>query len=119
MWRLEMHALSTGFRTAPSLAWAFPAIIAISIFNTVHLASTFAVETIIITTETGPTPGTASRPLVVPRQGVTSGKAPPALVTDVGPFTSVELCVALQIVQSAKARLTRLADVWLLLAVRQ
>lgn len=52
-------------------------------------------------------------------QRIATGESSTTFVTSVRPFTRVKFSMALEIVQSPEPRLTGLANVWFLLAVRQ
>lgn len=54
---------------------------------------------------------------VVTREGVSSSKLPSTFGTRVRPLAGVELGVSLQVMETPKASLAGLADVWLFLAV--
>lgn len=84
--------------------------------NAVHIISSVLVP-IFINAKAGTPAGTAALALVVPRQGVATRKLPAALGARVRPLTSVELGVALEVVQPAETRLACWAFVWFLLAV--
>jgi len=90
------------------------------VLNAVHTLAASAVSAeFVITRETRPPPRTSSRSLVVTRQRIPPCESPTTLVAGVRPFARVQLRVTLQVVQTPEARLTRLAHIWLFLAVRQ
>jgi hypothetical protein len=63
--------------------------------------------------------GTSTRTFIVPSQSVPAGELSATFGADMGPLASVKLSVALQIVQSAEARLARLTDVRLFMTMGQ
>jgi hypothetical protein len=87
-----------------------------------HLHRFIAAFHIVVTAKTvdaGSASGTPTWSLVVASKCIASGKFPTAFWADVISLTSVELRMALEIVQTSEAGLTRRTDVWFLLTVRQ
>lgn len=88
--------------------------------NTFHARLIISIAVFFVTaitahgrSSTSATPGA----FIVASKSVTSCKASAALGTDVRPLTSVEFSVSLQVMQTAKPRLTGLTHVRLFLAV--
>lgn len=84
--------------------------------KTIHTLFGFSF-TILVDAKTRPPSSAASLPLVVPCQGIAARKLAATLGACMRPLTSVKLCMAFQVMQSAKPRLTCRAFVRFLLAV--
>jgi hypothetical protein len=66
-----------------------------------------------------PTPGATALPFAMSRKRIATSELAVTLGTYMRTFTGVQFSMTLEIVKSAEAHITGLADVWLLLTVRQ
>lgn len=87
------------------------------VLDTIHTLSTLT--EVIVASETRPSPRASTRTLVMPRQCVASGELATTLVARMWTFSSMQLGMALEIVQATEPRLAGLTDIWLFLTVSQ
>lgn len=110
---LEMRSFSIGLTDSSSVIWTAPFVV---VFDTIH---PLAIWTIIIAAKARSASSTTTRTFVVSCKRIPTGEATPTLIASMRPLPGVELGMPLQIMQSSESGLARLADIWLLLTVRQ
>lgn len=111
--RFKMLAFTIWFAYASTL-FVVPFIIVI--LDAFHAA---VVAKFVVAAEARPSASTSTRSFIMSGERVSTCKTPSTLVARVWPFACVKLCVAFEVVQSAKPRLAGLTNVRLFLTVGQ
>ena len=117
--RFKVRSLPAWLAPAPVLSIrAIVFIVLTRVLNTIHALVTTS-KVVFVTALTRSASSASSRSFIMPGQRISSRKTPATLITCMRSFPGVKFSVPLQVMQTSEARVARLTNVRLLLAVCQ